>query len=52
MIIDFDHLKPVLGYDVFVAPDASVIGRVETGDRVSIWYGCVIINQLAVAIFE
>lgn len=33
---------PQLGTGVFVAPDATVIGRVTLGAHSSIWYGCVV----------
>lgn len=33
---------PVLGEDTWVAGNATVIGRVETGRKVSIWYNVVI----------
>ena len=36
-----DHV-PVLGERVYVDPAATVIGRVELGDDVSIWPGCVV----------
>ena len=36
-----DH-TPVLGERVYVDPAATVIGRVELGDDVSIWPGCVV----------
>ncbi|MBM7366457.1 gamma carbonic anhydrase family protein [Gordonia hydrophobica] len=34
--------EPVLGNDVFIHPDATVIGAVTLGDGVSIWPGCVL----------
>ena len=39
----FPHLgkKPEFGRNVFIAPTATVIGDVKTGDDVSIWYGVV-----------
>jgi len=33
---------PRLGRDVFVAPNASVIGRVTLGDAASVWFGTVV----------
>ena len=36
-----DH-KPVIGKDVFIAPNASVIGEVTLHDGSSVWYGAVI----------
>ncbi|AUH68458.1 gamma carbonic anhydrase family protein [Gordonia sp. PS3] len=34
--------EPVLGTDVFIHPDATVIGAVTLGDGVSIWPGAVL----------
>jgi carbonic anhydrase/acetyltransferase-like protein (isoleucine patch superfamily) len=33
---------PVLGNEVFVAPTASVVGRVTLGNESSVWYGAVV----------
>lgn len=38
----FQNHRPVLGERVYVDPAATVIGRVEIGDDVSIWPGCVV----------
>ncbi len=40
----FPHLEktPVFGRDVFLAPSATVIGDVQTGDDVSFWFGVVV----------
>ncbi len=42
MIYGVDGLTPTFGRDVFVAPNASVIGDVTLGDEVSIWFGAVL----------
>lgn len=34
--------KPVIGKDVFIAPNATVIGDVILGDKASVWYGSVL----------
>jgi gamma-carbonic anhydrase len=34
--------KPIIGENVFLAPSASVIGRVELGASSSVWYGAVV----------
>ena len=41
--MSFPHLEkdPVFGERVFVAPTATVIGDVRTGDDVSFWFGVV-----------
>lgn len=37
-----NDLRPEVGKDSFVAPNASVIGDVKLGERVIIWYGAVL----------
>ena len=37
-----DGIAPSLGRDVFVAPNAIVIGAVTLGDEASVWFGCVL----------
>ena len=34
--------KVRLGKDVFIAPNATVLGDITLGDRVSVWYGAVL----------
>lgn len=38
----FDGHLPRLGVDVFIADSARVIGKVELGDHVNIWFGAVL----------
>jgi carbonic anhydrase/acetyltransferase-like protein (isoleucine patch superfamily) len=42
MLLRFQNHEPRLGRGVFIAPDATLIGRVELGDRASIWFGSVL----------
>ena len=42
MIYSLDGKTPRLGRNVYVAPSASVIGDVELGDEVTIWFGAVL----------
>lgn len=42
MLYRYGEFTPLLGRDVFVAPNAAVIGRVRAGDDASIWYGTVV----------
>ena len=42
MIIDFEGTTPNIGREVFLAPTAVVIGDVEIGDNVSVWFGAVL----------
>jgi carbonic anhydrase/acetyltransferase-like protein (isoleucine patch superfamily) len=41
-IITFEGVQPDVGQDVYIAPGARVIGHVELGDEVSVWYNTVI----------
>ena len=41
-ILSYKDASPRLGEGVFIAPNAVVIGRVELGDRASVWFNCVI----------
>ncbi len=40
--IDASHHPELLGQRVFVAPNATVVGRVHIGDDSSIWFGAVV----------
>ena len=42
MVLDFKGFRPKIGKNVFIAPTAVVIGKVEIGDNSSIWYGTVL----------
>lgn len=42
MIYEYQGKRPVIGERVFIAPTAAVIGDVEIGDDVSIWFGVVL----------
>ena len=42
MIKDYKGHSPKIGKNVFIAPTAVVIGKVEIGDNASIWYGTVV----------
>ena len=42
IILPFDGQRPRFGADVYVAPTAVVIGKVEIGDRSSVWFNCVV----------
>ena len=42
MIMNYDGVSPALGRDVFVAPNATVLGSVALGDNASVWYGAVL----------
>lgn len=51
MLFPYRHLKPKIHPSVFIAPTASIIGRVELAERVSIWFNTVIradINAISV----
>jgi carbonic anhydrase/acetyltransferase-like protein (isoleucine patch superfamily) len=42
VIYVLDGLAPRLGREVYVAPNATVVGDVHLGDEVSIWFGAVL----------
>lgn len=41
-MMKFGDRRPVAANDAFVAPNATVVGRVELRDECSVWYGAVI----------
>ncbi len=42
MITNYLNYTPKMKERVWIAPSADVIGRVEMGEDVSIWFGCVV----------
>src|SRR5256885_16942103 len=42
LLREFNGKQPRLGQGVFVADDVSIIGDVEIGNDVSVWYGVVL----------
>lgn len=42
MILPFQGMAPRIGARVLVAPNATILGDVELGDDVSIWFNCVL----------
>jgi carbonic anhydrase/acetyltransferase-like protein (isoleucine patch superfamily) len=42
MMISIKGKTPKVGKSVFIAPSATVVGAVEIGDKVGVWYGAVI----------
>jgi gamma-carbonic anhydrase len=51
MLFPYRHIQPKIHPSVFIAPTASIIGRVELAERVSIWFNTVIrgdINSITV----
>lgn len=42
MLIQFKEHKPKVGKEVLICDGAKVIGEVELGDNVSVWYNCVL----------
>jgi carbonic anhydrase/acetyltransferase-like protein (isoleucine patch superfamily) len=41
-IYSLDDRRPVLGHEAWVAPNATVIGDVQLGDKASIWWNAVV----------
>lgn len=42
MIRDYKKFSPIIGEESWIADNAAVIGRVEIGSDVSIWFGAVV----------
>lgn len=42
MIYEYNKVYPHLAADVFIAPDAVVIGNTRIGKGSSVWFGCLI----------
>jgi carbonic anhydrase/acetyltransferase-like protein (isoleucine patch superfamily) len=42
LILDFEGELPILGRNVFLAPNSTVVGKIEIGDESNVWYGCVL----------
>jgi carbonic anhydrase/acetyltransferase-like protein (isoleucine patch superfamily) len=42
MLYEYSGNRPQIGENVFIAPNATIIGNVIIGDGASIWYGVVI----------
>jgi carbonic anhydrase/acetyltransferase-like protein (isoleucine patch superfamily) len=42
LILPFGDKRPRIGRDVFLAPNATIIGDVEIADEASIWFGAVL----------
>jgi len=42
LILPYGGLSPRLGRDVFVAPNATLVGDLEIGDEASVWFGAVL----------
>lgn len=42
LILPFGEHHPRVGHDVFLAPNATIIGDVEIADQASVWFGAVV----------
>ncbi|WP_437669974.1 gamma carbonic anhydrase family protein [Sorangium sp. So ce131] len=42
LVLDLGGMSPRFGRDVFLAPNATVIGDVVLGDEASVWFGAVL----------
>lgn len=47
LVIPYLDKAPRLGENVFIAPNASVIGETELGDDVSVWFSAVLRGDIA-----
>jgi len=41
-IYEYQGTRPILGPDVYLAPNATVIGDVQLGESASVWFGAVL----------
>jgi carbonic anhydrase/acetyltransferase-like protein (isoleucine patch superfamily) len=41
-ILPFEGVSPSLGRDVFLAPNATLVGKVVIGDESNVWFGAVL----------
>jgi carbonic anhydrase/acetyltransferase-like protein (isoleucine patch superfamily) len=42
LLMELDGVSPTIGEDVWLAPNAVLVGGVRVGDRASIWFGAVL----------
>lgn len=42
MLVELGGIRPTIGEDVWIAPNAVLVGDVHVGDRASIWFGAVL----------
>ena len=42
LLVELGGVRPTIGRDVFLAPNATLIGAVHVGDRASVWFGAVL----------
>ena len=42
LVLPYQDKAPTIGENVFIAPNASVVGEVTLGDRASVWFGAVL----------
>jgi len=47
LVIPFREKTPVIGENVFLASNASIIGEVKLGDKVSVWFGAALRGDIA-----
>ncbi|MEW6236490.1 MAG: gamma carbonic anhydrase family protein [Candidatus Omnitrophota bacterium] len=47
LVIPFREKTPIIGENVFLAPNASIIGEVILGDNVSVWFGAALRGDIA-----
>ena len=42
MLLRYKEWFPRFGQKTWIAPDATIVGNVETGEDCSVWFGCVV----------
>jgi carbonic anhydrase/acetyltransferase-like protein (isoleucine patch superfamily) len=51
LILPFEGTHPEIHESAFIAPNATIIGRVRIGARASVWYGAVIRGDMDEVVF-
>ncbi len=46
-ILSYNGIRPKIGQDSFIAPGSNIIGDVEIGTQVGIWFNCVVRGDVA-----
>ena len=46
-LLPYKNIKPKIAKNTFIAPGAQIIGDVEIGEQVGVWFNCVIRGDVA-----
>lgn len=47
LVLPYDNHVPSFGEEIFLAPNASIVGQTVLGNRVSVWFGAVLRGDIA-----